>query len=553
MQKKIQKLSEQMINLINAGEVIENPSSCVKELIENSLDANATSIEIQIEAGGFQSIQISDDGEGMDRLNAPCCFERHATSKLSSPEELFSLSTLGFRGEALAAIAAVSKVRLLTKSDKESEGTEVLCEAGLIRKILAAVRNRGSTFTISSLFYNVPARQHFQKSIRSSAMDIRKWIIKMALCHPHVAFRYTNEGKLLLDLKKRESLKERALDLLGEEFLEEMIPIEFQDPSLTISGFIGKPERAKEQRQGQYLFVNGRVISSSFLLSAIQEAYGTRIGPKQHPQLLLHLSIDPSLVDPNVHPQKKEVRLREDVSWFLLMRKAILKTLDHSSSFPLLERPSFFSSSSDFSFSSPPQSLSEPRSDFHQPNLFQRKTLVRGLFFREGILLAILPTDEETPYLIDICTLQKRRFYHRLNEGSVERQLLLVPHVFSLESSLSDLVEKELPLLERFGISLHSIAPQRWIVEELSPLIEIDQLETFIRLLLKQPHQSLETQFSLILPHLQKHFPPIDLLIAEALVREEWDKGQFFTPFFGHSIAIPLQQGDFKKIFSYLS
>lgn len=317
MASKIRVLSEQTINQIAAGEVIENPASVVKELVENAIDACAKQVTIEIFAGGFQSIKITDDGSGMSPDDAVLSLERHATSKIFSTDDLLSLSTMGFRGEALASIAAISKMTLTTALEN-SPAIALEMEGGKISHVGPAARTRGTTIEIRSLFYNVPARKKFQKSAAASSSEITKIITQLALAHPEIGIELIQQGRSLFSLPSSSGedflslLKRRAKVLLNEEFLLSTYPFELKEGQCTGEGLIADPLIARHNRSGQYLFVNRRPVYCPAIAYAIRDAYGTRLASDRHPVYLLHLSIASALVDVNVHPQKKEIRLREE-------------------------------------------------------------------------------------------------------------------------------------------------------------------------------------------------------------------------------------------------
>lgn len=305
METKIHRLSEEMINIIAAGEVVENPASVVKELIENSLDAGASRIEISCLQGGLEAIRIDDNGCGMSREDALLSLERHATSKIASHEDLFALATMGFRGEALAAIHAISHLEM--KTSLHEMGVKIRGSGGKILGAEPIARKRGTTIEIQSLFYNVPARKKFQKSSSVLTSQIRKTVETIALAYPQIAFSLECDKSRLLELLPQ-SLEERISQILG--------PFAHQKHH----GFFGAPHDAKTHRRDQYLYVNKRAVFSPLVSKAVKEGYGTRIPEQHHPRFLLFLEIPPDQVDVNVHPQKKEVRFREESALFQQIR-----------------------------------------------------------------------------------------------------------------------------------------------------------------------------------------------------------------------------------------
>ena len=318
MSSIIQRLPDDLINQIAAGEVIENPASVVKELVENSIDAKSSSIEIRVYAGGLQQIIISDNGSGMSAEDAALCFERHATSKLKKFNDLWALSTMGFRGEALAAIASISKI-VLTTSCETPKATKVIAEGSKILKIEPASRQRGTTIEVHELFYNTPARKSFQKSTSNSFSQIYKLIGQFSLAYPEIEFTLYNADQKALfihgsskETSLLEQLEEKGSLLLEEPIKDQFLPLEIHKEHYSMTGWLGKPEVTKHNRQSQHLFINQRAVQCSFIQAILKQAYGTLIDGKKYPVCILHIKIDPTMIDINVHPQKKEIRFRED-------------------------------------------------------------------------------------------------------------------------------------------------------------------------------------------------------------------------------------------------
>lgn len=345
MSSKIRVLSDHTINKIAAGEVIENPASVVKELVENSIDAGATEVCVEIQGGGRQLIRISDNGCGMNNDDALLCLERHATSKIKEADELHTLSTMGFRGEAIPSIASISKFNLLTCPYNEKEaslGTMVIVDGGKIISCSPAARSPGTTIEVKSLFFNVPVRKKFLKSPSVDANDIFKMISIIALGNPTIKFQLLNDGKSQLvthavqdihDVNVQKQLEERVETVLGNDFKQNTSYISAEDDEINLHGFVGLPSYTRHNRTGQYLFINRRAVVSPFIAFAIKDAFGTSLAGGRYPVFVLHLHLPGDLVDVNVHPQKKEVRLRQESKIRTLIIKAIAKSLHHESSF----------------------------------------------------------------------------------------------------------------------------------------------------------------------------------------------------------------------------
>jgi DNA mismatch repair protein MutL len=308
---KIRVLSDHVANQIAAGEVVERPASVAKELVENSIDAGARRVEVEVEAGGRRLLRVSDDGEGMTRDDAVLAFERHATSKITSAEDLERVSTLGFRGEALASIASVARVELLTQREGEAEGTRVAIEGGRMRDVAPAARPKGTTITVRDLFFNVPARRKFLRSEATESFHLTNLVTHYALAHPEISFALTNNGREVLRAAPAADLRERAYQIFGDEFVESLLAVAGGDAAVgRVSGFVSAPRARRTTRDAQYLFVNGRSVRDRLVARALTEGYRTVLPHGVYPSALLFLEVPPEEVDVNVHPAKTEVRFR---------------------------------------------------------------------------------------------------------------------------------------------------------------------------------------------------------------------------------------------------
>jgi DNA mismatch repair protein MutL len=307
---KIRLLSETVANQIAAGEVVERPASVAKELLENSLDAGATRVDVVVEQGGKSVIQIRDDGEGMSRDDALLAFERHATSKIRAAEDLQAVRTFGFRGEALASIASVARIALFTKLHAEVVGTEVDIQGGKIQRVRDAAWPGGTEITVRDLFFNVPARRKFLKSEATESFHIANLVTHYALANPERSFSLRHNGRETLNVSSASDLRARAYQLFGERLLDEMTEIRYVKGDMSVFGFTSHPHLQRTSRDGQYLFVNGRFVKDRTLGRAISQAYRSLMPAATYPSVLLFLEMPPEEVDVNVHPQKTEVRFR---------------------------------------------------------------------------------------------------------------------------------------------------------------------------------------------------------------------------------------------------
>jgi DNA mismatch repair protein MutL len=324
----IKLLPENLINQIAAGEVVERPASVVKELVENSLDAGATRITIEIEGGGEELIRITDNGCGMDKEDAVLALERHATSKISSQEDLSRIHTLGFRGEAISSIASVSFFTLQTKKRGDLEGTLVSAEGGKNIKTKSAGIPEGTQIEVKQLFFNTPARRKYLKSPATEYGHILDTVTGLALAFPEVAFRLVHNQKIVFDLPSQKNFLERIRTLMGSQIADELIPVFYGHSQMQLEGFIGKPLLARSGRSGQHLFINRRGIRSNSLSYAIKESYHSLLPSGKYPLFFLYYKLDPELIDVNVHPRKLEIRFRNEKELFLITREACSKALE---------------------------------------------------------------------------------------------------------------------------------------------------------------------------------------------------------------------------------
>lgn len=337
MVSKIRVLTDDTINKIAAGEVIENPSSVVKELVENSLDAGATEIIVDIRGGGRQQIRVTDNGSGMSRDDALLCLERHATSKLKEIHDLNAIGTMGFRGEAIPSIASISKFTLLTRyyetDFSEELGTMVIVDGGKLVDCTSVACAKGTTIEVKSLFFNVPVRKKFQKSPATDVAEIQKMLTLIAIGNPKIKFQLiSNQETVLLALhsdaqKFSDILGERIKNVLGADYFSALQPIEAQGEGFSLKGYVGLPECSRHNRTGQFLFINRRGVQSPLVSFAIRDGYGTMLATGRHPIYVVHLDIEGDLLDVNVHPQKREVRLRQELALKELTIRAVEKAL----------------------------------------------------------------------------------------------------------------------------------------------------------------------------------------------------------------------------------
>lgn len=327
---KIRILPGDVVSRIAAGEVVERPAAVVKELIENSLDAQSRTITVEIKDGGLASIRVTDDGEGMSRADAPQAFERHATSKLRSDQDLWSIRSMGFRGEALPSIASVSNVRLVTAMHSDPVGTELQMRGGATPEILDAPPVVGTRIEVTDLFRNQPARKKFLKSVPTESSHITRVVQQAALAWPGVHFKLISNGKETLNYPAVATDRDRIGQVYPRFMLDQTVPVEAGQPGARLSGVIVDPNHAKASRIPQELFVNRRPVRSPAVSHAIAEGYGSFLPKGQSPLFVLFLEIDPDRVDVNVHPSKREVRFAEQEAIHQLVRRAVRQALSRN-------------------------------------------------------------------------------------------------------------------------------------------------------------------------------------------------------------------------------
>lgn len=328
---KINLLPEQLINQIAAGEVVERPASVVKELIENSLDAEATRITVEVARGGIQLIKITDNGFGMNREDALLCLERHATSKIATFEDLQAVKSMGFRGEAMASIASVTNLILKTRLRREESGTEIVASGGVISAVKIVGVPEGTEIELRDLFFNTPARLKFLKSEQTEYQNVVDVVLNAALAFPNVAFRLVTSGeegvRIAFDLPATEDEMVRIRGVLGKNISEDLIEIFYGGVNLKMTGYIGKPSLSRSNKNMQYFFVNNRPITSYVLSYAVKQAYHSLIPKERHPVFVVKFELEPTMVDVNCHPRKTEVKFKDEREIYRVLMAACSKAL----------------------------------------------------------------------------------------------------------------------------------------------------------------------------------------------------------------------------------
>lgn len=332
----IQLLPDHVANQIAAGEVVQRPASVIKELLENAIDAYAQNIQVVVKDAGKTLIQIVDDGAGMSLTDARMCFERHATSKIKSAEDLFSLNTKGFRGEALASIAAIAHVELKTKPKNEEVGTCIKIEGSKVTSQEPCVTPKGTSLCVKNLFYNIPARRNFLKSDAVELRHIIDEFQRVAMAHPSIAFSLFHNGGELFQLPSTNH-RQRITNIFGAKTNEKLVPVNEDTEIVKISGFVGKPEFAKRSRGEQFFFVNNRFIKSPYLNHAVSAAFEGLLKEKTYPSYFLYLDVNPKSIDINIHPTKTEIKFDDEHALYAMLRSAIKHSLGQFSVAPVLD------------------------------------------------------------------------------------------------------------------------------------------------------------------------------------------------------------------------
>ncbi|MDE2814929.1 MAG: DNA mismatch repair endonuclease MutL [Gemmatimonadota bacterium] len=325
MASTIRVLDESLIGKIAAGEVVERPASVVKELVENSIDAGAVKIRVEIKAGGKQSIVVTDDGSGMNREDIALCVRRHATSKMASVADLFCIQTLGFRGEALASIGAVAHLAIESRAKEDEAGTRLVVEGGIEREMHSIGRARGTTIVVKNLFFNTPARRKFLRSVDAEARHVAQIIIHLAAGYPTLGFELEHQDRRVLNYAPA-SRRERAAELLGVP-VTKLLDLAHEEEGLKIEGVLAGPEHCGRSKGKQYLIVQGRPISSRLMASAIQRCFEGLLSEGRHPVFMLWIDMDPKKIDVNVHPTKREIRLANEGQVIAAIENSVRQSL----------------------------------------------------------------------------------------------------------------------------------------------------------------------------------------------------------------------------------
>ena len=515
---RIQLLPETLASQVAAGEVVERPASVVKELVENSIDAGAQKIETSIRRGGISLVRVVDDGCGMDRDDALLCLERHATSKIRTADDLAAIGTLGFRGEALPSIASVSRFRLTTRERDAVAGTEIVVSGGRIDTVRDGGEAPGTQIEVRSLFYNLPARRKFLRSENTEARNVEHQLYLQATGHPQIAFAFVRDERVVFQLPAVSALRDRIRDLHGSELVDRLLEVGSRTRSrgILIGGLIGQAGLSRQTRSQQLVFVNGRAIESPVLTAALREGYHTALMKGQFPVTFLFLQLDPTTVDVNVHPAKREVRFRDPAG----VREAVVEAVrdalergrrdwqqqfrapppsadaiddhwqpardhehnDGAPQHPAAEPP-------------PAAAASQPEimAPIQEPIATRAQTVTRAdgpaaqQFQIIGVLnkLYVLMENADGLVLVDQHAAHERILFEelrrRMEEKGVPSQRLLLPQTFDLPPRDAEWVERNLKTLQKMGIGIEPFGAQTFKIDSLPTFLNASDPVAFMR------------------------------------------------------------------------
>ncbi|HEY7240464.1 MAG TPA: DNA mismatch repair endonuclease MutL [Burkholderiales bacterium] len=462
----IRVLPELLVSQIAAGEVVERPASVLKELIENAIDAGASAVTVALDEGGVRRVQVEDDGEGIAGDELRLALARHATSKIRSLADLEGVATMGFRGEALASIASVSRLSIASRTRGAAHGASITAEGAQIGEVTPAARAQGTTVSVADLYFNTPARRKFLRTEATELAHCDEAFRRVALARCDVAFTLKHNGRVSRHARAQ-SLAERAALLLGDELVSASVPIEARSGALALTGLAGLPQAAKPRADAQYFFVNGRFVRDRVLAHAVREAYSQLLHGERQPAYVLFLELDPRAVDVNVHPAKTEVRFRDSRAVHQFVKHALERALSPTAA----EAPVAYAS---VSHGNPIQSsfgLAQPVAAYQAfvssaipaalPQAEKAPPLGYALAQLHGVY--ILAQNEAGLVLVDMHAAHERivmeQLKRNLDAGTVQRQALLVPAVLSADALDVATAEESREVLERLGLELAVSGP----------------------------------------------------------------------------------------------
>ncbi len=475
---KIKVLPQEIVNLIAAGEVVDRPSSVVKELIENSIDAMSSRIVVEIKGDGRHLIRVVDDGIGMTEEDAILAFERHATSKIFSHADLEHITTLGFRGEALPSIASVSNVELITRSKEDELATCIRVSGGKIVEVEKTTRQVGTTVTVTNLFYNAPARAKFLKSRSTEIRHITRTFATHAISHYWISMKLVRDRKTILSLPSVESVEERIGGILGKSFGETSIPIDFSDEYIRLAGFLSRPEDARATTGLISIFVNRRPVESRTILRAICEAYGTLLKRNRYPTGVIMIEIDPAEVDFNIHPAKKQVKFRRESDVWNFVKRAVQSALTSKKMIPPLLKadkkvePPLPTKQASL-LSKEKVLVAESKRDYTIPQPEEAVGVVPIVQLKNSYILA---QSNDEFYLIDQHAAHERVLYEeaRANlEGQPPVvQKLLFGETINVTPEEEEVIDENIDQIRKMGFDIRKFGKRTYVVEAIPVTIK---------------------------------------------------------------------------------
>ncbi len=490
----IKKLSRNLVAKIAAGEVIERPASVVKELVENSIDAEADDIKVYVKNAGKDEIKITDNGIGMDKADLKMSIERHATSKIHTEDELYSIKTMGFRGEALASIASVSKITIITKRKEDSIGTKYISSEE--KKITETAASEGTTIIVKDLFYNTPARKKYLKSEATEFKHISDIMTNFALAYPNISFKLYKNNKLVFQAPKGIDTLSRISYVYNDYIARNLLPIQFENEFLKIKGYIGKPTAARESSDYQTVFINNRFVKSKLVIDAAMEAYKAMLFLKRKPILILKLFLDPKRIDVNVHPSKLEVKFDNEQLVYFSVHEAVKKALENSN---LIEKRSRqakqpFGKRLLNRFKAKEKKAKYPMEKEHNQVLIHSsektgieegdtshkvskdKEKSRYRVLGQIHKTYIVAESEEGLILVDQHAAHERINYEKIRkefyESKVESQGLIKPVVISLGKGYEELVEQNKDYLRKLGFEIDHFGKDEFLIRSIPSVLK---------------------------------------------------------------------------------
>ena len=488
------ELDQNLINKIAAGEVIERPASVVKELVENSMDAGATSITVEIAEGGKSLIKITDDGHGIEADELPTAIKRHSTSKIKSAEDLFNISTLGFRGEALASIGSVSYMKITSKIKSADSAQLIEVEDGRLITNKPAAANNGTTIEVNNLFFNVPARKKHQKSMQAEFRHILDIITRYILINPQIQFKLIHNDKIVITSPSSTNTLANVATVYGRSITKSLVPINFSFFDIEIMGFISKPELTRADRTYQSIYVNKRHIKNSTVQRAVYDGYGELLFHGRHPIFILDIKIDPQKIDVNVHPQKSEIRIQKEQELYSAVRNAIISAFSDEKLIPqiqefktkLVDQKLIITDKDDFGKSQSTLSshASTSHSDEESDEKAETKSELRIKLIGKLHNTYVIAQDEEGMLLVDQHAAHERVMYEKLlndfKNDSIKVQELISPLMIEANPNEKLIIEGNIELLKSLGIMIEHFGKSTFVIRALPNILQKQQTPALI-------------------------------------------------------------------------